>query len=505
MSSTSRSRLCSCFRSMWASTLQFIVSQDESVKRRRRLLLGIVVLLLVDVLWVGSSELTDFIFKYEGFDKPFFTTFFKTSSFMIYLTGFLFYEPWRLQCIACLKNETSSNVVVSAVNQDSEHTSLLNSPSSSGETTPIPRQLMNEPTFEEMTDEDISTSRSAEVASSSFEIIPRPRRVTFSSVREVRQLSDHNSEQARLTRLPYHLGEDQKLPVHRVARVALLFCLLWFCANCSYQEAIAHTSPAAVNILSSSSGLFTLILASVFQSSSADKFSITKLLAVLMSITGIVLVTLSDSKNKAGGISVGALWALASAFLYSCYLIMLKHKVPDERQMDIPMFFGLVGAFNFFLLWPGFLFFNYFRLEVFELPPSATVWGYIALNAVIGTVLSEFLWLWGCYLTSSLTATLSLSLIIPLTMCVDVFMRRVHFSWMFLLGTIPAFASFFAVSLLTHYGDWDPILIGLKKLLNIRRRQMTRGTLDVEQREGLINSVPDEENDLCSNKNEHLS
>ncbi|CAH3174927.1 unnamed protein product [Porites lobata] len=107
MSSTSSSRLCNCFRSMWTSTVQCIVSQDESVRRRRRLLLGIVVLLMVDVLWVGSSELTD-----------------------------------------------------------------------------------NEPTFEEMTDEDISTSRSAEVASRSFEIIPRPRRVTFSSVREVRQLSE---------------------------------------------------------------------------------------------------------------------------------------------------------------------------------------------------------------------------------------------------------------------------------------------------------------------------
>ena len=44
---------------MWASTVQFILSQDESVRRRRRLLLGVVVLLLVDVLWVGSSELTD--------------------------------------------------------------------------------------------------------------------------------------------------------------------------------------------------------------------------------------------------------------------------------------------------------------------------------------------------------------------------------------------------------------------------------------------------------------
>ena len=41
--------------------------------------------------------------------------------------------------------------------------------------------------------------------------------------------SDHNSEQARLTRLPYHLGEDQTLPVHRVAKVALLFCLLVSC------------------------------------------------------------------------------------------------------------------------------------------------------------------------------------------------------------------------------------------------------------------------------------
>ena len=59
MSSTSSSRLCNCFRSMWTSTVQCIVSQDESVRRRRRLLLGIAVLLMVDVLWVGSSELTD--------------------------------------------------------------------------------------------------------------------------------------------------------------------------------------------------------------------------------------------------------------------------------------------------------------------------------------------------------------------------------------------------------------------------------------------------------------
>ena len=55
---------------------------------------------------------------------------------------------------------------------------------------------------------------------------------------------------------------------------------------------------------------------------------------------------------------------------------------------------GLVGVFNFVLLWPGFFVLNYWNVEKFTLPPKTTVWGYIALNAFVGTVLSEVLWLW---------------------------------------------------------------------------------------------------------------
>lgn len=454
--------LCSsCLRWCGRSLCRFIQSQEEGIRSKRRLVGGVIVLLMVDVIWVGSAELTDFIFKSEGFNRPFFTTYVKTSSFMIYLTGFLFYEPWRVYCTNC--DETTNN----------------------------------EPTFEQMTDDERTSEVDIHVVSSdSYEIISKPRKVTFNNVREVRQLADHIGEQARIARRPYQTTQipSQKLPLRKVAKVALIFCFLWFCANCSYQEAISNTSPVAVNILSSSSGLFTLLLPSIFQSSTSDKFSMTKLVAVLMSVTGIVLVTLADSRKKKGEVSVGALWALASAFLYASYLTMLKRKVPDQKQMNIPMFFGLVGMFNFILLWPGFFILNYWKLEPFTLPPTTSVWGYIALNALIGTVLSEALWLWGCYLTSSLTATLSLSLIIPLTMIVDVFMKRVHLSWMFLFGTIPVFASFFAVSFLSHYGDWDPILIGLKKLLNGERQRIVE-RLDVEQTESLINdSVHGEEN-----------
>ena len=34
------------------------------------------------------------------YDKPFFSTYFKTSLFMVYLTGFVFYRPWREQLTA---------------------------------------------------------------------------------------------------------------------------------------------------------------------------------------------------------------------------------------------------------------------------------------------------------------------------------------------------------------------------------------------------------------------
>lgn len=39
--------------------MRFIVSKEEGIRRKRRLVWGIIVLLMVDVLWVGSSELTD--------------------------------------------------------------------------------------------------------------------------------------------------------------------------------------------------------------------------------------------------------------------------------------------------------------------------------------------------------------------------------------------------------------------------------------------------------------
>ncbi|XP_019724569.1 solute carrier family 35 member F5-like [Hippocampus comes] len=108
---------------------------------------------------------------------------------------------------------------------------------------------------------------------------------------------------------------------------------------------------------------------------------------------GVAMVSLSSTERPDEQGTIGSLWSLAGAVLYAVYVVMIKRRVDREDKLDIPMFFGFVGLFNLLLLWPGFLLLHYTGFEAFELP-SQLVWAYILVNGLIGTVLSEFLWLW---------------------------------------------------------------------------------------------------------------
>ncbi|XP_066305451.1 solute carrier family 35 member F5-like [Branchiostoma lanceolatum] len=468
----------------------------------RRLVFGVLLLLLVDAIWVGSSELTKYIYQNAGFDKPYFSTYAKTSMFILYLGGFLFWRPWREQCCSHVRKTDSTNahngtVVVDA---DNNETSSEQDPDQLDDG---PDSKLSEPLYVPI---KLSDSERSSVASdldklesveTSPALLKKKGKVRFSNLLEVRHMSDTEAEAANLARMSYtaslrleetHSRNANKLHPKQVAKIALLFCIPWFLGNLSYQEALDETQAAVVNILSSTSGLFTLILAALFPSSYGDKFTASKLVAVLISIAGIVLVSMSHASQQ-DQLQLGALWALCGAALYAVYLVMLKKKVDNEERLDIPMFFGFVGMFNMVLLWPGLLVLHHLKLESFVWP-TPQQWMYLALNGLIGTVLSEFLWLWGCFLTSSLIATLSLSLTIPLTVIVDIFLKKVSFNWMFFMGIPPVFISFFAVTLLSHWKDWDPVMLVVKKLVHCfchcRRRTHARTPEDLEQRESLI-------------------
>ncbi|XP_077865118.1 solute carrier family 35 member F5-like [Saccoglossus kowalevskii] len=462
-------------------------SYSLNVGRSRRISTGVLILLMVDIIWVASSELTRYIFKSEDYEKPFFSTYLKTTMFMLYLLGFLFWRPWKDQC--CTRRVKSIPLKIDIENptdeSDIDHDNPLSEPlyvpvrfdDSDKDSTPSNNSSYND--LSEMEKKHINKKG-----------------VRFSNVMEVRHLSDTQAEAAKQARLSYaaslRVKEDDmkaanKLSVPEVAKLSLLFCLVFFLGNFSYQEALADTQVAVVNILSSTSGLFTLVLAAMFPSSHGDKFTLTKLVAVLITISGIVLVSLSNNTSDNDQVQLGAIWALCGALLYAIYLVLLKRKVDNEERLDIPMFFGFVGLFTFLLLWPCFFLLHYTHLEMFQLP-NKMAWLYLVINGVVGTVLSEFLWLWGCFLTSSLIATLALSLTIPLSMLLDIFFNRVMFNWMFFVGTVPVFLSFFAVALLSHYDDWDPVLVALRRLMFCfcRRRTTRRLPEDREQRESLI-------------------
>lgn len=173
-----------------------------------------------------------------------------------------------------------------------------------------------------------------------------------------------------------------------------------------------------MNVLSSSSSLFTLCLAGVWPATSGDRFTLSKLLAVGLSLGGVGVVSWVDEGLEGGSVG-GAVWGLVGALSYATYLVFLRRQVESEEKLDIPMFFGFVGLFSLCLLWPGLWILNETGLEPFYPLPNRTQLMYIVVNGVIGTVLSEYLWLWGCFLTNSLIATLAISLSIPMTVLAD--------------------------------------------------------------------------------------
>lgn len=128
---------------------------------------------------------------------------------------------------------------------------------------------------------------------------------------------------------------------------------------------------------------------------------------------------------------------------------------------------GFVGLWNLLLLWPIFFILHFTKIETFEVP-SQGQFALLFLNGLIGTVLAEALWLWGCFLTSSLIGTLAMSLQIPLAIMFDVLLKNKPYSPMFYMGSIPIFVALVLVSLLMRNDDSDPLM----KLLKIVYRKV---------------------------------
>ncbi|CDH56923.1 yml018c-like protein [Lichtheimia corymbifera JMRC:FSU:9682] len=237
--------------------------------------------------------------------------------------------------------------------------------------------------------------------------------------------------------------EDDKLKPIETMYLALSFCFLWFIANYVTNASLAYTSVGSSTILSSTSGLFTLALGALFR---VENITITRVLAVVISFSGAVLVSYSDSTGRR---ILGDMLALSGALFYGLYTILLKRQIGSESRIDMPLFFGWVGVFNVVLLWPIIPLFHYTGIETFELPHGPALWLMLLLNAFVGTFISDYLWLLAMLMTSPLVVTLGISLTIPLALVGDLVIKHIIPGWQYIVGALLVITGFVIVNLAT--------------------------------------------------------
>lgn len=136
---------------------------------------------------------------------------------------------------------------------------------------------------------------------------------------------------------------------------------------------------------------------------------------------------------------------------YGLYAVILKKRVPEEEESDFKFsyFLGFVGLFNAVFLVPFFPLLNVADIEKFEWPNKTALEGML-LNALLGTVISDYCWAKSVIINGPLLTTLGIALTIPISMMVDGFSKKKHFTWQYFLGSVFILGSFFTISLVDY-------------------------------------------------------
>ncbi|KAL4866345.1 hypothetical protein BDV12DRAFT_173079 [Aspergillus spectabilis] len=374
--------------------------------------LGICLLLIVVILWTASNFLASTIFADDTYSKPFFVTYLNTSTFILPLFTIVTSRLWRLFRAGKLYQVQSFENLLQRLDSqysDAESERILSRDSTS----------------------DAETAESGQWTAS--------------------RVDDDTAK---------GYG-DEKLGLKATAKLSFHFCLLWFTANYFSMACLQFTTVGSTTILTSTSGVWTLIFGALI---GVENFTVRKLAGVIASLIGIILISRVDlsttdstapGDNGGGGstfppkspgeIALGDAMAAFSAVMYGVYTVVLKRQVGNESRVNMQLFFGLVGVFNMFLLWPGFVILHLAGVETFALPDTSRVWTIILVNS-LSSLLSDICWAYAMLLTSPLVVTVGLSLTIPLSLVGQIFLQGEYATPLYWFGATVVFLSFLFVN-----------------------------------------------------------
>lgn len=398
--------------------------------------LGLLLLLLVVVLWTTCNFLGSSIFADNTYAKPFFLTYLNTSTFMLAMIPSVMrssFDLWRKGLWHDRMDEVKRKYRRGGWRAVTKDPGVGIDPKTSNGVS------------KDADEEDNEHSDEGEGLLSPSTITERQPTGLLS-----------NPKRTHLALLP-------------TIKLAFFFCLLWFAANYFALACLQFTTVASTTILTSTSSIWTLILGAITRT---EKFTWRKLLGVLASLFGIALISkldmggsaasptsdsdsevtaaalltraVSDFPNKPPSeLLLGDALALLSAVIYGFYTVMLARTTQSALplELNMPLFFGFVGTWNFVLLMPLFPLLHYTGIEPFQMPPTSRIWWILILNSV-SALASDICWAYAMVLTSPLVVTVGLSLTIPLSLVGEMVIQGRYEGWLYWVGAGVVVGSF---------------------------------------------------------------
>lgn len=392
---------------------------------------GLLLIATVVIIWVASAEVTQLIF--ETYRHPFALTWLGASLLVVYLPIAYIKEaliPYFSRCTSAAQNikATSANGLLSVLS---------------------PKLA-------------ISARKDVELAITNKNSSHNPPHEDDEEEMPLISLDEDQPPSAESGRL---------LNTKEIIKCALVLAPMWLLTEYLSNAALSMTSVASTTILSSTSGLFTLLFG---VSMGEDTLSMPKIVAVMVTIGGVVMTELGktsaaddnavfgDSLRNPGTSAgdfqlpghnvVGDVFGLASAISYGFYTTLLRKYIGGEEgkdeKADVQKVFGYIGLVTLLGLWWIVFPLHFLGWEPsFVMPSSVGLDEDILGNGLVGSVISDYFWALSVVWTTPLVATLGLSLTIPLAMVADMLMHGRRYSAVYIIGSAQVFAGFLIANL----------------------------------------------------------